>query len=147
MSEKRRHQPQPLISPARRRDLDRIGREQYGGPYLVPGGQHLPPPPPVEPPGSTYLLEAVDLMGTTFPLPGSPEWTEFEHRICTELLEAAAEVGGWAIAGALYVATDLDTDSRSPLYLEIIDRASAFLHASGVPYDHIPNFVLQRQQR
>lgn len=83
-------------------------------------------------------------MGIEFPTIGSSRWQEFEARVCTELLEASDEHGGWTTAGALCVALDLDSDSQNANYLKIIDRAAAFLHAEGVSAADIPPFVLDR---
>jgi hypothetical protein len=93
------------------------------------------------------LLEAAEAMGIEFPTIGSSHWLEFETRVCTELLEAAEEYGGWTITGALCVALDLDSDSQNAGYLEVIDRAAAFLHAEGVSAADIPPFVLDRWNR
>ena len=127
-----------LLSDPRRRDLDRIGREYFGPPY--PG----PQPRVVQPDGASLLLEAADAMGIAFPIPGSAHWREYETRLCTDLLAAARDYGGWSIAGALYVALDLDTASQNGSYLEIIDRASWFLRDHEVPSAYIPPFVLNR---
>jgi hypothetical protein len=67
---------------------------------------------------------------------------EFETRLCGELLDAAEEHGGWTIAGALYVAVDLDTDSQNVRYIEVIDQAAEFLHSQGVSAADMPAFVL-----
>ncbi len=83
-------------------------------------------------------------MGIAFPTPGTPNWNMYETRLCTELRDAALEHGGWAIAGALYVAVDLDVRSDNPRYLELLDLAADFLHTQGVPATHVPRFVLDR---
>lgn len=83
-------------------------------------------------------------MGIAFPIPGSAHWLDYETRLCTELLAAAQTYGGWSIAGALYVALDLDTASQNGLYLEILDRAAQFLHDHEVPAAHMPPFILRR---
>ena len=104
--------PVLLLTDARRRDLDRIGREYFGPPY--PGRQ----PRLVQPDGASLLLVAADAMGIAFPIAGSARWVDYETRLCTELLAAAQTYGGWSIAGALYVALDLDTASQNGLYLQ-----------------------------
>ena len=56
--------------------------------------------------------------GRQLPAPGTPDWNEYETRLCTDLLDAVTAGGEWAIAGALYVACDLDVDSVNPAYRE-----------------------------
>lgn len=130
---------QQLISASGRAALERIGHEEYGPPY--PG----PRPRVVSPSGGDYYLAATRVLGT-IPVPdGGPEWTAYEDRMCAELLEAVeAAGGGWAWAGPLVVAGDMQPRSRNPHYLKILDRALAFLHGAGVPSMFIPRFALDR---
>lgn len=135
---RRRVKPAPLLSDARRRDLDRIGREAYGPPYTGAVARNIRPHP------ADLLLAAAAAMGIQFPSPASANWSEFEARLCTELLEAADTYGGWTIAGALYVAADLDTRSSTQTYLRILDRAARLLNDERVPAEYMPPFVLER---
>jgi hypothetical protein len=127
-----------LISDRGRADLARIGREMFGPPY--PWSELRL----VYPDGSDYVMWAVDVLGTDFPLIGTEQWRSFEERFCTELLEASASGGSWARAGALLVASDLHLASRNPLFLEIVDRGLEALHDNRVPYMAVPNFALTR---
>jgi hypothetical protein len=127
----------PLLSPQLIGELDRIGREAFGPPY--PGVQ----PRAVVPSGPTILLDAAAAMGVSFPVPGSPDWNEYETRLCTDLLDAVTAGGEWAIAGALYVACDLDVESANPVYVEILDRAAAFLRSHAVDAAYWPAFLRQ----
>jgi hypothetical protein len=127
----------PLLSPQLIGELDRIGREAFGPPY--PGVQ----PRAVAPSGPTILLDAAAAMGVSFPVPGSPDWNEYETRLCTDLLDAVTAGGEWAIAGALYVACDLDVESTNPVYVEILDRAAAFLRSHAVDPAYWPAFLRQ----
>lgn len=126
-----------ILGDERRRDLVRIGRERYGPPY--PGSGRI-----VDPSAAEILLDTAAAMGIPFPTPSAPDWNAYETRLCSELRDAAEEHGGWAIAGALYVAVDLDVRSDNPRYLELLDLAADFLHREGVPADHVPRFVLDR---
>jgi hypothetical protein len=131
-------EPPPLISASGRADLERIGREMHAPPY--PGRQ----PRIVTPDGSDYFLHAVDVLGT-MPRLGTPEWKDFEDRFCPELLSAVESAGGgWAWAGALVVASDMDMSSQHPKYLLILDRALAFIRGAGVPYAFVPAFAFDR---
>ena len=98
----------------------------------------------VYPDGSDYVMWAFEVLGPDFSLIGTPEWASFEERFCTELLAASAFGGSWARAGALFVASDLDLSSQSPLFLEIVDRGLDALHDNGVPFIYVPKFALDR---
>jgi len=127
-----------LISAEGRAALARNGQIVFGPPY--PGGQRLPTPS-----GGDYFLHATRVLGT-IPLPdGGPEWTAYEDRMCAELLTAVKSAGGgWAWGGALVVAGDMQPRSRNPNYLDVLDRALAFLCEAGVPSAMIPRYALDR---
>ena len=125
----------PLLAPELISQLDRIGVEAYGPPYE--GAQ----PRLVQPSGPTILLDAAAAMGVPYPAPGTPDWSEYETRLCTDLLDAVAAGGEWAIAGALYIARELDHDSRNPAFREIVESAGAFLRRHDVPRALWPWFM------
>lgn len=126
-----------ILAVGRLRGLDRIGREHYG--HDAGAARQ------VEPSGATLLLEAAAAMGIAFPTPASDAWAEYERRLCHDLLWAAETYGGWTIAGALYVALDLDSASQSDHYLAILDQAAEFLQSNSVPASHVSPFVVERR--
>ena len=99
----------------------------------------------MSPSGGDYYLAATRVLGT-IPVPdGGPEWTAYENKMCAELLDAVeAAGGGWAWAGALVVAGDMQPRSRNPRYLEVLDHVLAFLDESAVPPAYVPRFALDR---
>jgi hypothetical protein len=127
--------PHELLTRRLRAHLDPIGREAF-----APGGD----PWLVEPSGPDIVLAAAEAMALDTPTPRDPRWREFESRLCRELLQAAREEGGWAIAGALVVLTALDGARRSTPGCELLDEATDFLRAHGVALQQWPDAARTR---
>lgn len=93
---------------------------------------------------SEYYMSA--LSACDFPSPGTVAWSEFVSEFLDGLLRAVDQAGGgWALVGAFHIARDLlGSDLNSPTYAELTDRAVLFLRDSGVPYQMVPPFALER---
>ena len=92
--------------------------------------------------GDFYLpgLEAIGFVSD------GDSWSAFVDQFVAELDAGAAQFGGWAYAGAFYVAKDLVKveDWQKPLLIALMDRGLEFLIGAGVESQVIPFFAIPR---
>lgn len=119
----------PLITPDLRARLGEVGRTKYLAHRYVDA--------------SPFYLPAFLAAGP--PEPG-PETQRFAERLYSELNRASAELGGWAAAGAFYVAMDFDVPAEpaSGDFGQLMDRALTFMAGAGVGGLDIPMFAMSR---
>lgn len=94
---------------------------------------------------SGFYLES--FVGAASPAPGSPEFGRFLDQFLGELFDAAVQNSdGWALAGALRVATDFigPDGMRATRFVELVDLALPFMASVGVERGFIPRFLLGR---
>ena len=116
-----------IVAPAQLAQLAEIGQQFFRGQRL-----HVDV--------TSFYLPG--LLAAGAPGPESEEWRSFNERLLSELIDAAdADGSGWAWAGALYVAKDLDMDVTVPGYTTIIDRSVPFLVDAGCT-GWIPPFAM-----
>jgi hypothetical protein len=75
-----------------------------------------------------------------------PAWSAFVEKFLAELNDGATRLGGWANAGAFYVAKDFikSEDWAKPAAVELMDRALRFLAEVDSNGMSIPMFALPR---
>jgi hypothetical protein len=123
-----------LPIPASGDDLALIGRQAFPSDSIPTQAADV----------SRYYLPALEASG--FPSPPSDLWGDFVDRFLAQLIEIVdAADSGWALAGAFEVARDLlGGDVSNPRYAELVDRTLLLLRDSGVPYQFVPPFALNR---
>ena len=125
-----------IIAPATISRLPEVGRAAYENP--------LQPWSPQRDVSDFYLP---GLKANGFPSPSDGDaWSVFVEKFVAELNAGAAQLGGWAYAGAFYVAIDLvgGEDFQKPLLIPLMDRGLEFLIGAGVGSVVIPPFALPR---
>ena len=92
---------------------------------------------------SEYYLQSFLDAGTPTE---DPAWSAFVDKFLTELNDASLRLGGWASAGAFYVAKDFvkSEDWNKPRAVELMDRGLGFLAGSGADGSTIPMFAQHR---
>lgn len=120
--------------PASGDDLALIGRKTYPHASIPTQASDV----------TRYYLPAMEACG--FPSPGTDQWGGFVDRFVCQLLEVADGADDrWAVAGAFEVARDLlGSDVSNARYADLVDRTLLFLRDSGIAYQLVPPFALNR---
>lgn len=123
-------EPASVISTATLARLPEVGRTIFGT-------------PPAYVDVSDFYLPGFQAAG--FPTSGAA-WDAFVERFITDLTAGAANIGGWAEAGAFHVARDFvkSEDWAKPSLVALMDRGLRFLISVGTDRSSIPNFALRR---
>ena len=126
-----------IIAPATISRLPEVGRAAFENPL-----QPWSPQRDV----SDFYYPGLKAIGFPSLFDGSDAWSVFVEKFVAELDAGAAELGGWAYAGAFYVAMDLvgGEDFQKPLLIPLMDRGLEFLIGAGVGSVVIPPFALPR---
>jgi len=92
---------------------------------------------------SQFYLPVLGAVG--YPSPGSPQWHAFVTSFIGDLVAGAGATDEWAIVGAFHVARDLlGADLSNQGYVDLVDRAVAFLHQAGISLGAVPPFAYDR---